>query len=105
MHLCAPSSGLKSLVTPLIAGLVECGPKKMWTYERFFTEVYSIDKKKVVHVFDVRDVSLHHIYVNEQDRFADCCKLAVFSFSMHVKSSNYSFSNTEDCISIVFNSL
>lgn len=55
---CRISYGLKKIVTPLLAGLLEADPKRIWTFERFFREVTSILSCKVVHFFHVNRVSI-----------------------------------------------
>jgi hypothetical protein len=32
-------AGLKKHLTPILAGLLEVNPQKMWTFEKFFAEV------------------------------------------------------------------
>ncbi|XP_034098529.2 serine/threonine-protein kinase TBK1 [Drosophila albomicans] len=45
------SQGLKTLVTPLLAGLLEENRDKTWSFDRFFQEVTLILRKRVIHVF------------------------------------------------------
>ncbi|EDW02777.1 serine/threonine-protein kinase TBK1 [Drosophila grimshawi] len=45
------SQGLKTLVTPLLAGLLEENRDKTWSFDRFFQEVTLILRKSVIHVF------------------------------------------------------
>ncbi|KAH8392220.1 hypothetical protein KR215_003556 [Drosophila sulfurigaster] len=45
------SQGLKTLVTPLLAGLLEENREKTWSFDRFFQEVTLILRKRVIHVF------------------------------------------------------
>ena len=35
-------SGLKKIVTPLFAGLMEVDPQRMWNFDRFFQEVIAL---------------------------------------------------------------
>ncbi|XP_054743419.1 serine/threonine-protein kinase TBK1 [Anastrepha obliqua] len=48
---CHLSDGLKTLVTPLLAGLLEKNREKTWSFDRFFQEVTLILRKIVLHVF------------------------------------------------------
>ncbi|XP_053957435.1 serine/threonine-protein kinase TBK1 [Anastrepha ludens] len=48
---CHLSEGLKTLVTPLLAGLLEKNREKTWSFDRFFQEVTLILRKIVLHVF------------------------------------------------------
>lgn len=34
--------GLKKIITPLFAGLMEVDPQRMWNFDRFFQEVTAI---------------------------------------------------------------
>ena len=34
--------GLKKVITPLFAGLMEVDPQRMWNFDRFFQEVTAI---------------------------------------------------------------
>ena len=40
-------SGLKLLVTPVLAGLLENNPAKVWDFTRFYREVKRITQMKV----------------------------------------------------------
>lgn len=48
---CQLTTGLKYLVTPLLAGLLEESQKRMWSFDRFFSEVTHILTKRVLHFF------------------------------------------------------
>lgn len=48
---CQLTTGLKYLVTPLLAGLLEENQKRMWSFDRFFNEVTHILTKRVLHFF------------------------------------------------------
>lgn len=61
-------SGLRKLVTPLLAGLLEVDPQRMWNFERFFQEVTMILSRKVVHVFLVNKVQPLTIYMDPEHR-------------------------------------
>lgn len=50
---CQLSVGLRKLTTPLLAGLLEVDPHRIWTFEKFFTEVQIATSTKPVHVFHV----------------------------------------------------
>lgn len=45
----SPLRGLKDLITPLIAGLLEVNTGKAWKFDRFFREVKRITEMKVIH--------------------------------------------------------
>lgn len=62
-HNCQLSAGLKKLVTPLLAGLLEVDSQKIWTFERFFKEVTYILSCKLFHVFYMNKVQSIRIYL------------------------------------------
>ena len=43
-------SGLKLLITPVLAGLLETIPDKVWDFARFYREIQRITEMKVVFV-------------------------------------------------------
>lgn len=55
--------GLKLLITPLLAGLMECDVNFMWSFEQFFEEVEAILRKKIVVVFSMVSVNEIHVFV------------------------------------------
>ncbi|XP_042862364.1 inhibitor of nuclear factor kappa-B kinase subunit epsilon-like isoform X2 [Penaeus japonicus] len=68
---CQLSLGLRKLVTPLLAGLLEVDPQRMWNFERFFQEVTMILSKKVVHVFFVNKVQPLTVYMDPEHRYEE----------------------------------
>lgn len=44
---CYHGSGLKLLITPILAGLLENNPDKMMEFDQFFSQISRIDKMKV----------------------------------------------------------
>ena len=62
-HNCQLSAGLKKLVTPLLAGMLEVDSQKIWTFERFFKEVTYILSCKLFHVFYMNKVQSIRIYL------------------------------------------
>lgn len=65
---CLLSAGIKKHCTPLLAGLLEVNPQKMWSFERFFTEVTRILNKKKIHIFFVNRLSEHRVYLDKEER-------------------------------------
>lgn len=74
---CQLSAGLKSLVTPLLAGLLEENQQRMWSFDRFFKEVTNILNKRVLHVFHINRAASIEIYVVEDD--------SLFGVKEHIK--------------------
>ncbi|XP_017859130.1 PREDICTED: serine/threonine-protein kinase TBK1 [Drosophila arizonae] len=68
------SQGLKTLVTPLLAGLLEENREKTWSFDRFFQEVTLILRKRVIHVFFTNRTTSVEVFLepNEQiDNFRE----------------------------------
>lgn len=66
---CHLSAGLKKFITPLLAGLLEADPKKIWTFERFFHEVTDLLSRKAISVFHVNKAGLIKVYVHPDERY------------------------------------
>ena len=73
---CQLSAGLKLLVTPLLAGLLEENQKRMWSFERFFWEVQNILNKKVLFLFYMNRASSVEIFMDPDE--------PLFHFKEHV---------------------
>lgn len=57
-------SGLKTLVTPLLAGLLEMDERRKWSFEQMFYEVDVITRKSVVYVFSATTWMSIRIYID-----------------------------------------
>ncbi|XP_069961225.1 serine/threonine-protein kinase TBK1 isoform X3 [Cherax quadricarinatus] len=68
---CQLSLGLRKLVTPLLAGLLEVDPQRMWNFERFFQEVTMILSRKVAYVFLVNKVQPLTVYMDPEHRYEE----------------------------------
>nr|CAG4650767.1 EOG090X01SN [Simocephalus serrulatus] len=64
---CLLSVGLKKIVTPLFAGLMEVDPQRMWNFDRFFQEVTAITARKPVHFFHVNSLHSLRVYLLHSD--------------------------------------
>lgn len=53
---CQLSAGLKILVTPLLAGLMEVDPRKRLSFDNFFAAVQNVLCRKRVHIFFVNKI-------------------------------------------------
>ncbi|XP_072382744.1 serine/threonine-protein kinase TBK1 [Diabrotica undecimpunctata] len=60
---CQLSYGLKKIVTPLLAGLLEADHRKIWSFDKFFNEVDVILSRKLFHIFHVNKAQLIKIYI------------------------------------------
>ncbi|XP_012276090.1 inhibitor of nuclear factor kappa-B kinase subunit epsilon [Orussus abietinus] len=66
---CLLSVGLKKIVTPLLAGLLEVDPKRIWSFDRFFTEVTDTLCRTPVHVFNVHRASSIKVFLHPEEKF------------------------------------
>ncbi|KAH8350770.1 hypothetical protein KR084_011027 [Drosophila pseudotakahashii] len=62
------SQGLKTLVTPLLAGLLEENREKTWSFDRFFHEVTLILRKRVIHVFFTNRTSSVEVFLEPEEQ-------------------------------------
>lgn len=62
--------GLKQLVTPLLARLLESNMDKMMKFDEFFSAVNVICEKHITEVFHVNTCTLLKIYVNKNEKYA-----------------------------------
>ncbi|XP_054012334.1 serine/threonine-protein kinase TBK1 [Hylaeus anthracinus] len=65
---CQLSVGLKKIVTPLLAGLIEVDPQKIWSFEKFFAEVTDILSRKRVHIFNVHKGSVIKVFLHPEEK-------------------------------------
>jgi TANK-binding kinase 1 len=61
------SDGLKDLITPVLAGLLESNISKMLSFERFFATIENISKMRVVDVFCVYLCTCHKVYISPEE--------------------------------------
>ncbi|KAL1396039.1 hypothetical protein pipiens_010802 [Culex pipiens pipiens] len=66
---CQLKAGLKFLVTPLLAGLLEENQKRMWSFDRFFYEVQHILNKKMLHIFYANRANAIEVYMDPEETF------------------------------------
>lgn len=62
------SSGLKRLITPFLAALLERDATRTWPFEQFFEQVAVITSKLVVDVFCPSLPCPLKIYTDKEDR-------------------------------------
>lgn len=67
---CRLSLGLKCLVVPMLANMMESDKKKRWTFEIFFGEVFKIKDMLPVRLYDCSVGSNLKVYVEKNDRYA-----------------------------------
>uniref|UniRef100_A0A1B6HB38 Protein kinase domain-containing protein n=1 Tax=Homalodisca liturata TaxID=320908 RepID=A0A1B6HB38_9HEMI len=66
---CQLTAGLKKHVTPLLAGLLEVDSQRIWSFDRFFTEVTNILNRKLMHVYNVNKIQSLRIYLHPEDTY------------------------------------
>ncbi|XP_073228812.1 serine/threonine-protein kinase TBK1-like [Porites lutea] len=65
------SQGLKDLLTPVLAGVLESEPTSTsMSFETFFAAVQDILSRKVIDVYSVHSASFHKIYIKPNETFA-----------------------------------
>uniref|UniRef100_A0A0A9WA26 Serine/threonine-protein kinase TBK1 n=2 Tax=Lygus hesperus TaxID=30085 RepID=A0A0A9WA26_LYGHE len=74
---CQLSNGLKKFVTPLLAGLLEVDTQKIWTFDKFFSEVTNTLNRKRVHLYHIHRMQMIRIYLHPEDTYN--------AFQEHVK--------------------
>ncbi|XP_027051194.1 serine/threonine-protein kinase TBK1-like [Pocillopora damicornis] len=64
------SQGLKELLTPVLAGILESDPANAMSFGKFFVSIQDILSRKVIDVYSVHSASFHKIYMKQSDTFA-----------------------------------
>uniref|UniRef100_A0A8K9UJQ4 TANK-binding kinase 1 n=1 Tax=Oncorhynchus mykiss TaxID=8022 RepID=A0A8K9UJQ4_ONCMY len=62
---CNLSKGLQSLLTPVLANILEADQEKCWGFDQFFAETSDILHRTVVLVFSLQQATLHYIYIHQ----------------------------------------
>ncbi|XP_078062859.1 serine/threonine-protein kinase TBK1 [Mustelus asterias] len=60
---CNLSKGLQSLLTPILANILETDQEKCWSFDQFFAETNDVLHRIVIHIFSLQQVTLHKIYI------------------------------------------
>ena len=66
---CQLSAGLKTHVTPLLAGLLEVDSQRIWSFDKFFTEVTNVLNRKLVHIYNINKVQSIRLYFHPEETF------------------------------------
>ncbi|KAJ4918140.1 hypothetical protein JOQ06_011197, partial [Pogonophryne albipinna] len=67
---CSLSKGLQSLLTPVLANILEADQEKCWGFDQFFAETNDILHRTIVNVFSLQQATLHHIYIHQYNTAA-----------------------------------
>lgn len=65
---CQLTTGLKKIVTPLLAGLLEVDPQRIWSFERFFAEVMDVLSRKQIYIFNVPRAEVIKIFLHPEEK-------------------------------------
>lgn len=65
---CRLSYGLKKIVTPLLAGLLEVDRQKIWSFDRFFAQVTDTLSRRSIHIFDVHAAESIQVYLHPDEK-------------------------------------
>ncbi|XP_067855455.1 serine/threonine-protein kinase TBK1 isoform X2 [Heptranchias perlo] len=60
---CNLSRGLQSMLTPILANILEADQEKCWGFDQFFAETNDVLHRIVIHIFSLQQVMLHKIYI------------------------------------------
>ncbi|XP_024915561.1 inhibitor of nuclear factor kappa-B kinase subunit epsilon isoform X1 [Cynoglossus semilaevis] len=63
-HSCQLSLGLKALLVPVLAGILEADQQQCWGFDQFFTATTDILQRQPVHLFALQQAAVHSIYVH-----------------------------------------
>lgn len=63
-HSCQLSQGLKVLLVPLLAGILEADQERCWGFEQFFTATTDMLQRQPVHLFSLEQAAAHCIYIH-----------------------------------------
>lgn len=66
---CQLTVGLKKIVTPLLAGLLEADPQRIWSFERFFNEVTNMLLRKVINVFHINQAHSIKVFIHPDETY------------------------------------
>ncbi|XP_052285627.1 serine/threonine-protein kinase TBK1-like isoform X1 [Dreissena polymorpha] len=72
---CRLSAGLKLLITPVFARLLESNPKYTWNFDDFFDHVANIIKKRVIHVFCPHTWTCLKVYIDAENNLTNLQEL------------------------------
>lgn len=68
---CRLSAGLKRLVIPLLAGLMETENERVWSFDRFFSEVTNILSRKLLHIYHLNKGQRVRVYLHPEGTYVE----------------------------------
>ncbi|XP_067913631.1 serine/threonine-protein kinase TBK1-like isoform X1 [Heterodontus francisci] len=61
---CRVSQGLKALLVPILASILEADQAKCWGFDQFFAEANDILHRTVIYIFSLQQATMHKLYVH-----------------------------------------
>lgn len=59
-----PYRGLKSLLIPILANILEANQEQCWGFDQFFAETNDILHRTIIHVFCLPQAAMHWVYIH-----------------------------------------
>lgn len=91
---CQLSVGLKKIITPLLAGLLEADAKRIWTFDRFFSEVSAVLLREPVNIFHVNKAQLIKVYIHPDETYLNLQEYITEQTQMDVESQIILYQST-----------
>lgn len=66
---CQLSDGCKKLITPILAGLLELEPQRIWSFDKFFAEVTKTLDRTLLHIFHSNRVQNIRVYLHPDETY------------------------------------
>ncbi|KAM9758650.1 inhibitor of nuclear factor kappa-B kinase subunit epsilon [Menidia menidia] len=63
-HSCQLSQGLRVLLVPVLAGIMEADQERCWGFDQFFTATTDILQRQPVHLFSLQQAAAHCVYIH-----------------------------------------
>ncbi|XP_069797988.1 serine/threonine-protein kinase TBK1-like isoform X2 [Narcine bancroftii] len=61
---CRLSEGLKLLLVPILANILEADQSRCWGFDQFFAEANDILHRTVIHIFSLQQAVIHKVYIH-----------------------------------------
>ncbi|KAL8179067.1 UNVERIFIED_CONTAM: hypothetical protein K2H54_059161 [Gekko kuhli] len=67
---CRLPLGLKRLLVPILANILEADQEQCWGFDQFFAETNDILHRKIIHVFCLPQTAMHWVYIHSYNTAA-----------------------------------
>lgn len=61
--------GLKVLLVPILAGIMEADQERCWGFDQFFTATTDVLQRQPVYLFSLQQAMAHSIYVHHYNPY------------------------------------